>query len=125
MTSFKLRTYRYTESIFAGPIYLPKDTLPETARAVAAFTQRSHDVKLAMFLYVLKKELLDSIGVNQDMLVVHASEAHGEAHGRGDEGFGWALGLKGAVDGTRLMNLKGVADMQGEMSSIPLMRKIH
>ena len=68
-----------------------------------------------MFLYVLKKELLHSIGVEQDMLVVHAFDAHGEEHGRSDEGFAWALGLEGAVDGTKLMNLKGVADLQGEM----------
>ncbi len=118
MTAFKLRAYRYTESIYAGPIYLPKDTLPEIARAATDFTQRSHDGKLAMFLYVLKKELLESIGVDQDMLVVHAFDAHGEEHGRSDEDFGWALRLKGAVDGTKRMNLRGVADLQGEILSI-------
>ena len=58
------------------------------------------------------------------MLVVHAFDAHGEEHGRSDEGFGWALKLKGAVDGTKSMNLKGVADLQGEMHSIPFIRKI-
>ena len=63
MAAFKLRAYRYTQSIYAGPIYLPKDSLPEIARAVADFTQRSHDEKMGMFLYVLKKELLDSIGI--------------------------------------------------------------
>ena len=115
MTAFKLRAYRYTQSIYAGPIFLPKDKLPEIGRAVADFTQRSHDEKMAMFLYVLKKELLHSIGVEQDMLVVHAFDAHGEEHGRSDEGFAWALGLEGAVDGTKPMNLKGVADLQGEM----------
>ncbi len=71
-----------------------------------------------MFLYVLKKELLESIGVDQDMLVVHTFDAHGEEHGRSDEGFGWALRLKGAVDGTKRMNLRGVADLQGGMLSI-------
>ena len=124
VTAFKLRAYCYTQSIFAGPIFLPKDTLPDVARAVADFTQRSHDVKLAMFLYALKKELLDSIGVEQDMLVVHAFDAHGEKHGRSDEGFGWALKLKGAIDGTKLMNLKGVADLQGEMLSISYVTNI-
>ena len=115
MTAFKLRAYRYSQSIFAGPIFLPKVTLPEIGRAVADFTQRSHDGKVAMFLYVLKKELLKSMGVEQDMLVVHAFDSHGEEHGRSIEGFGWALGLKGAIDGTKIMNLKGVADLQGEM----------
>lgn len=124
VTAFKLRAYRYTQSIFAGPIFLPKDTLPEIARAVADFTQRSHDEKLAMFLYVLKKELLESIGVEQDMLVVHVFDAHGEEHGRSDEGFGWALGLKGAIDGTKPTNLRGVADLQGKMFSILSIWKI-
>ena len=117
VTTFKLRAYRYTQSIFAGPIYLPKTALPEISRAVADFTQRSHDAKLGMFLYVLKRELLESIGVEQDMLVVHAFDAHGEEHGRSDEGFRWALRLKGAIDGTKTMNLRGVADLQGEMFS--------
>ena len=70
-----------------------------------------------MFLYVLKKDFLDFLGVGQDMLVVHAFDAHGEEHGRSEQGFGWALGLKGAVDDTKVMNLKGVADLQGEILS--------
>ena len=118
VTAFRLRAYRYTQSIFAGPIYLPKNSLSEVARAVANFTQHSHDAKLGMFLYVLKKDLLPSFGVSQDMVVVHALDDQGEEHGRSDEGFGWALKLKGAVDGTKAMNLKAVADMQGKTSSI-------
>ena len=77
-----------------------------------------------MFLYVLKKELLGSLGVGQDMLVVHAFDAHGEEHGRSEQGFRWALALDGAVDGTKVMNLRGVADMQGEDFSTALARKI-
>ena len=122
VTAFKLRAYRYTQSIYAGPIYLPKESLPKIARAVADFTQRSHDGKLGMFLYVLKKELLQSIDVSQDMLVVHAFDAHGEEHGRSDDGFGWALKLEGAVDGTKPMNLKAVADLQGKIGSMSFIR---
>lgn len=105
VTAFKLRAYRYTQSIFAGPIFLPKNTLPKIARAVADFTQRSHDGKMTMFLYVLKKELLDSLGAEQDMVVVHAFDAHGEEHGRSEQGFGWALALDGAVDGSMVRRL--------------------
>ena len=116
VTSFKLRAYPYTQSIYAGQILLPKNKIPEIARAVADFTQRSHDAKLGMFLYVLKAELLEAIlkesKVEEDMLVVHAFDAHGEEHGRSDDGFGWALRLEGAIDETRSMNLKGVADLQ-------------
>lgn len=79
---------------------------------------------MGMFLYVLKKEILQLIGVHQDMLVVHAFDAHGEEHGRSEEGFGWALKLKGAVDMTKSMNLKGVADLQSKMYPTPSFRKI-
>ena len=115
VTSFKLRAYRYTQSIFAGPIYVPKDTLPEIARAAENFTQRSNDGKLGMFLM--------SLGGTQEMVVIHAFDAHGEEHGRSADGFGWALGLKGAVDETKLMNLRGVADLQGEESETSLVGK--
>ena len=115
MTSFKLRAYRYTQSIFAGPICLPKNTLPEVARAAADFTQRSDDGKLGMFI--------TSLGGGQDNLVIHAFDAHGEEHGRGADGFGWALGLKGAVDETKVMNLRGLADLQGEKCEACLVRK--
>ena len=76
-----------------------------------------------MFLYVLKKELLDFLGAEQDVVVVHAFDAHGVEHGRSEQGFGWALALDGAVDGTKVMNLRGVADMQGEILSTALARK--
>lgn len=118
VTSFKLRAYPYTQSIYAGQILLPKNKVPEIARAVADFTQRSHDSKLGMFLYVLKAELLEKLlknsNVKEDMLVVHAFDAHGEEHGRSDDGFGWALRLEGAIDETTTMNLKGVADLQSQ-----------
>lgn len=115
MTAFKLRAYPCKEPIFAGPIYLPRTSLEELAKAAAAFTQRSNDAKMGMFLYVVKKELRPSMGASQDMLVVHAFDANGEKHGRSDEGFGWALKLEGARDETRQMNLKGMADLQGEI----------
>ena len=118
VTKFRLKAYPYTQSIFAGPIYLPKTALSEVAQAVADFTQRSHDKKLGMFLYVLKKELLASMGGGEDKIILHAFDAHGEEHGRSDEGFGWALKLKDAEDKTSTMNLKGVADLQGETHSL-------
>ncbi len=83
---------------------------------MADFIQSSSDRKLAMFLYVLKKELLDQLGVNQGMLVVHPFDAHGKKHGHKDAGLSSALKLKGAVDGTKIMDLKGVANLQAEIS---------
>jgi len=83
---------------------------------MADFIQSSSDRKLAMFLYVLKKELLDQLGVNQGMLVVQPFDAHGKEHGHKDAGLTSALKLKGAVNGTMIMDLKGVANLQAEIS---------
>ena len=94
---------------------MPKDTLSELAQAAENFTQRLNDGKLGMFI--------STLGRREDMVVIHAFDAHGEEHGRSADGFGWALGLKGAVDETKLMNLRGVADLQGEESESSLLEK--
>lgn len=64
-----------------------------------------------MFLYVVKGRLLESIGTDSDMLVIHAFDAHGEEHGR--TSFQWALDIPGAVDETKTTALAGVANLQG------------
>ena len=121
MTAFKLRAIPYTKSIWAGPILLPRgalegDSLRRVAKDIAAMANRKTEPKVAMFLYVMKKELLQAIGATSDMLVVHAFDALGEEHGRSDAAFKWVLEIPGAVDSTRVMNLRGVADMQGTSS---------
>jgi hypothetical protein len=65
-----------------------------------------------MFLYVMKKKLLASLGnIDSDMLVIHAYDANGEAHGR--ESFRWALSIPGAIDQTRVTTFAGVIQLQG------------
>lgn len=59
---------------------------------------------MAMHLFCL--DLAHAAFTGQDpkpgiMVIVY--DANGEAHGRSDEGFGWALKIKGAVDDTRTM----------------------
>ena len=114
MTTFKLRAHPYTQSIFAGPIFLPKNTFTDIAPAIAKFTSECQDGKMAMFMYVLRKELLTWMDADQDMLVMHVFDARGEEHGRSNAGFGWALKLKGAIDGTKVMSLRQVSELQGE-----------
>ena len=118
VTAFNLRARRYTQSIWAGPILVPRDTLQgeslrQVARDIAAMANRNQEPKVAMFLYVMKKELLHAIGATSDMVVVHAFDALGEEHGRSEAAFQWALEIPGAVDGTKVMNLRRVSDMQG------------
>jgi hypothetical protein len=91
----------------------------QVAKGIVAMDKRKRDPKVAMFLYVMRKELLKFIGADDDMLVVHAYDALGEEHGRSEAGFKWALDLPGAVDSTKVMNLRGVAKLQGnELASI-------
>ena len=114
VTNIKFRAYKYPERVFAGPIMLPRNCVAEVAKGIAAFCGRMKDPKVSGFLYVLPKELTPMVGTTEDMLVVHAYDAHGEKHARSDEAFGWVFKIPGAIDGTRTMNLRGVAAMQGE-----------
>lgn len=71
-----------------------------------------------MFLYVIRKSLLETIGAFQDMLVVHAYDANGEEHGR--ETFKWVLDIPGAVDQTGITDLEGVTKLQRTPSTLSL-----
>ncbi|KAJ5558519.1 hypothetical protein N7535_008734 [Penicillium sp. DV-2018c] len=82
------------------------------AKDLAAFVVGDGHPRTSMFLYVLDKRLLESIGAEEDTLVIHAFDANGEVHGR--EAFKWALELPGAIDQTGLTTLKGVADLQAK-----------
>ncbi|EXJ76697.1 uncharacterized protein A1O5_01205 [Cladophialophora psammophila CBS 110553] len=99
-----LRVHKYTSSIYTGSIIFPNDSLAELAKAVSDFTRRTRDPKMAMHVFCLDLAHAALTGQNPAagiMIVVY--DANGEAHGRSDEGFGWALGVKGAVDKTRTM----------------------
>ena len=75
------------------------------------------DPKVAMFLYVMRKELLAFIGADTDMLVVHAFDALGEEHGRKE--FAWALEMEGMVDQTRGgMTLRDMALLQEHIGNL-------
>ena len=114
VTKFKFRAYRYTQKILAGPILLPRTVMQEVAKGIEQFDERSTDPKVGFFIYVMPKELLHNIGADQDMLVVHGYDAHGEEHGRGEDGLAWALRIPGAIDTMVVQDIKGVAGLQGE-----------
>ncbi|KAE8153232.1 hypothetical protein BDV25DRAFT_127423 [Aspergillus avenaceus] len=93
--------YRFVvrpRDIWAGPILVPWECLEQVADGIERFVSGPVDPRITMFLYVVEKRLLESIGVASDMLVIHAFDAHGEAHGRAS--FQWALDVPGAVDQT-------------------------
>lgn len=45
---------------------------------------------------------------------LHVFEAHGEIHGRGTEGFRWALDIEGAIDKTGSMTIRQCNQIWGK-----------
>lgn len=112
VTQVKLRVFPYPQEIWAGPILIPRDRLQEVAEGIQGFLSGPVDPKITMFLYVVNGRLLQSIGTDSDMLVIHAFDANGEEHGRSC--FKWALDIPGAIDQSKITTLSGVAKLQGK-----------
>ncbi|KAE8152546.1 hypothetical protein BDV25DRAFT_61515 [Aspergillus avenaceus] len=110
LVTVKLRVFPYPQNIWAGQILIPRESLEQVADGIENFLSKPVDPKITMFLYVVKGRLLESIGSDSDMLVIHAFDANGEKHGRAN--FQWALNIDGAVDQTMTTNLAGVANLQ-------------
>ncbi|KAK1142347.1 hypothetical protein N8T08_007899 [Aspergillus melleus] len=105
-----LRVFPYPQEIRSGQTLIPRERLEQVAEGIATFLSQPLDPKITMFLYVVKKKLLESIGTDSDMLAIHAFDALGEAHGR--MSFQWALDIPGAIDQTKINTLAGVANLQ-------------
>ncbi|KAL4778088.1 hypothetical protein BJX76DRAFT_366740 [Aspergillus varians] len=111
-----LRAFKYPQNIWAGPILIPRDSLEQLADGVAQFLSKPLDPKVTMLLYVVKKKLLATMGAEKDMLLIHAFDALGEAHGRSS--FQWALEIPGAIDQTKITNLAGVVGLQDKADAV-------
>ncbi|OJJ06521.1 hypothetical protein ASPVEDRAFT_45890 [Aspergillus versicolor CBS 583.65] len=118
LVSAVLRVFPYPQDIWTGAILVPSEHLEQVAEGVSNFASHESDPKVTMFLYVLKEKVLKSIApeAKSDMMVIHAFDANGEAHGR--ESFKWALDIPGAIDQTKMSTLAGVADLQKTVSSV-------
>jgi len=111
VTAFKLKAYRYTQSIYSGVIKFPsssRETLQAVSRGLAAFLRRCEDPKIACHVFIRNPSspFLPGLG-----LLVY--DANGPVHGRGEEGFKWALEIEGAVDMTRECTIKDVNGYSG------------
>ncbi|OQV05033.1 FAD binding domain-containing protein isoform 2 [Cladophialophora immunda] len=127
VTTFKLRAYPCPQDIYAGPIIIPRGQLPLVAKGVAAMNETRPSQTLSapppppppqvsMDLYVVRKEQAAHMmgsAVPEDLLIVQAFDALGPQHARSAGGFQWALEIPGAVDMTRVTNLRGVSQMHG------------
>jgi FAD/FMN-containing dehydrogenase len=117
---FKLNAKPFPENgnIWGGPIMIPREKAREVAKGIAAMCARE-DIhpKVALFVYVIKKEILHFLGADQDMLVIHAYDAFGEEHGRKE--FAWALDIQGAIDQTRgQMTMRQMTDLQANLGEL-------
>lgn len=123
-TQFKFRAHHLPENghIWGGPIMIPRDKVAEAAKGIVSMVEKDKQGQLspktAIFLYVLRKEQMQFIGVTEDVLVVHAYDGRGQAEGR--EAFRWALDIEDAIDQTRSdMTFADIARMQGTCIKYP------
>jgi hypothetical protein len=116
VTKFKLKAYRFTQSLFAGSIIIPRHQLSAVAKGVDRMNARQTVPQVSLDLAVLRKEAMAHIGATEDLLVVQAFDALGEEHGRSEEGFKWALEIPGAKAMTKVTNLRGVSMMAGTLA---------
>ena len=79
VTHFKFRARPYPDNgkLWGGPILIPRNNVSEVAKGIMRMVDKDKQsgigYKTAMFLYVLRKELLAFFGATQDMLVIHRS----------------------------------------------------
>ena len=109
VTAYKMRVYKYPSSIFCGQIIYPPESLHDIARETAAFASRCTDPKVAMHLYCL--DMTGGAYAGQEPkpgLAIFAYDANGPEHGRGQDGFKWALDIPGANDMTKTATFREV-----------------
>ncbi|OAP62157.1 hypothetical protein AYL99_04360 [Fonsecaea erecta] len=112
VTRYRLRARKYEAQTWGGYIFIPKRELRAVVRGIAAMDARPPNPKVALCLFVMRKEQLAHMGAQEDMLMVLVFDALGETHGRSDDGFRWALDCPGAVDTTKIIGLSGMAKLQ-------------
>ncbi|KIW63905.1 hypothetical protein PV04_08871 [Phialophora macrospora] len=122
VTKFKLRAYKYTRQIWAGPIIIPRRHLDLVAKGVAGMQRRAErdeiPPQVTNDLYVVSKAQAAHMGATEDLLIVQAFDALGEEHGRSEHGFKWALDIPGSMDMTKVTDLRGVSMMQEQVASL-------
>jgi hypothetical protein len=120
MTKVVLRAHYYPTNIWSGMIVVPR----RHARAIVAdidkhFASHPHP-KVNFFMYIVPERLLHTVlgdeTFREDVFVLHVYDAFGEKHGR--ETFRWALEVEGAIDRTRVTNMRGIVDLQRKCTSI-------
>ncbi|RYP17094.1 hypothetical protein DL765_004713 [Monosporascus sp. GIB2] len=84
---------------------------------VSAWVERCHDPKMALHVFVLAKQGLHGDAI-EPLLLALPFDAHGEEHGRSNDGFKWLLDIPGAECRVGPMNLSGVHELQREHQAL-------
>ncbi|PYH86713.1 hypothetical protein BO82DRAFT_397294 [Aspergillus uvarum CBS 121591] len=92
-------SFPYPQNNRAVSILVPREGWKEVGNGIENFLFRPVSLRTTMFLYVVQGRLLQSIGTDENMLVIHAFDANGEEYGRAH--FQWALDFPGAIDQTK------------------------
>ncbi|KAJ5163948.1 uncharacterized protein N7500_005778 [Penicillium coprophilum] len=107
LVEVKLRIYPYPDKIYSGQISYPRSAFSVVAKAISRFTTECKDPKMAMHIFPLDLSQGHYTGdAPKPGIGLQVFDAHGEAHGRGAEGFGWALDIEGAMDSTSSMTIR-------------------
>lgn len=119
MTKVVLRAHQYPTRIWSGMILIPKDHLQALASKIHDFISKPQHPKLNFLTFVVQQHLLPAVletdqlsAFTGDVIVLQVYDACGENHGR--EAFRWALEMPGAIDKTRVGDIKSVLDMQSK-----------
>ncbi|KAH0005029.1 cysteine desulfurase, partial [Aureobasidium melanogenum] len=108
VTAFKLKVYKYSQNIYSGSIKFPRSALREVAKGVEGFGRRMEEWPgAAMYLY--NTDLMEGSFIGaaaQPGIAIWLFDPEGEEHGR--KIFDWAFEIHGAVDETKIMNLRQI-----------------
>lgn len=76
---------------------------------------------MAMHIFALDLSLGHYVGdTPKPGIGLQVFDAHGETHGRGTEGFGWALDIEGAIDETSSMTIRQCNQIWGKPMKMPM-----
>ncbi len=98
VTALKFQARPYPTKVFAGVVMFPYSSLSAISAGVAKMAAHNKDPKVAM--HVLQR----GVGFGEPPqgarpgVAIFMYDAHGEAHGRSEDGFAWALQAPGAYE---------------------------
>ncbi|KAL0943037.1 cysteine desulfurase [Colletotrichum truncatum] len=115
ITKVLLRAHHYPTNIWSGLVLVPRKWLTQLIDEMIEFNNSKPHPKVTYFVYFMPKRLLHTVLEQdepdaEDSVIFHVYDALGEEHGRSL--FRWVLEKPGAIDRTRVTNMKGVVDMQ-------------